>query len=83
MKRSIGWSRIASSSTWVPSTLVVTNSPPPNSIDLDTCDSAAAFTITSMPSSARVTSPTLRMSPLMNRSRSWSNTSARFAMLPA
>src|SRR4249920_2188719 len=32
MNRSIGRSRIASSSTWVPTTLVVTNSPPPCSI---------------------------------------------------
>ena len=70
MKRSIGCLRIASSSTWVPTTFVVTNSAPPSSIDFDTCDSAAALTITSTPSSASVTSSTSRMSPLMKRSRS-------------
>src|SRR5437762_1856276 len=46
MKRSTGLRRIASSSTCVPSTFVVTNSEPPCSIDFSTCDSAAAFTIT-------------------------------------
>ena len=83
MNRSIGRSRIASSSTCVPTTFVVTNSPPPCSIDFETCDSAAAFTITSTPSRAAVTSARSRMSPWMNRSRSCSSTSARLARLPA
>ena len=83
MNRSTGRSRIASSSTWVPTTLVVTNSAPPCSIDFDTCDSAAALTITSTPSSASVTSWMSRMSPLMKRSRSWPITSSRFSRLPA
>ena len=83
MNRSIGSLADASSSTWVPTTLVVTNSAPPCSIDLDTCDSAAALTITSTPSSASVTSCRSRMSPLMKRSRSCPITSSRFSRLPA
>ena len=47
MKRSTGASRIASSRICVPSTFVRTNSEPPSRIDFSTCDSAAAFTITS------------------------------------
>ena len=47
MKRSTGVRRIASSRICVPSTFVVTNSDAPSSIDFSTCDSAAAFTITS------------------------------------
>src|SRR6476619_1663932 len=50
MNRSTGCSRIASKSTCVPTTLVVTNSTAPSSIDFDTWDSAAALTITSTPS---------------------------------
>ena len=72
MNRSTGCLRIASSSTCVPTTFVVTNSAPPSAIDFDTCDSAAAFTITSTPSSAAVTSARSRMSPWMKRSRSCS-----------
>ena len=49
MNRSTGVRRIASSRICVPSTFVVTNSEAPSSIDFSTCDSAAAFTITSTP----------------------------------
>ena len=40
----------------MPSTLVVTNSEAPSSIDFSTCDSAAALTITSTPSTSSATS---------------------------
>src|SRR5690348_8603087 len=48
-KRSTGWRRTASSSTWVPTTLVVTNSAAPSTIDFCTWDSAAALTTASTP----------------------------------
>ena len=48
-KRSTGVSRTASRRICVPSTFVVTNSEAPSRIDFSTCDSAAAFTITSTP----------------------------------
>src|SRR4029453_14170609 len=53
MKRSTGSSRIASSSTRVPSTLVATNSDAPSTIDFSTCDSAAPLTITSTDETTR------------------------------
>ena len=83
MKRSTGVSRIASSRICVPSTFVVTNSEAPCSIDFSTCDSAAALTITSTPSTSSRTSPASRMSPCTNESRGWLITSARFSRLPA
>src|SRR5215207_4821024 len=83
MKRSTGASRIASSRICVPSTFVVTNSRAPSAIDFSTCDSAAAFTITSTPSTTSRTSSSSRMSPCTNESRSCEITSARFSMLPA
>src|SRR3954464_6666843 len=69
MKRSTGCSRMASRSTCVPTTLVVTNSAPPSSIDLETWDSAAALTMTSTPSSASLTSAASRVSPLVDFER--------------
>ena len=83
MKRSTGVRRIASSRIWVPSTFVVTNSEAPSSIDFSTCDSAAALTITSTPSTSSATSAASRMSPWTNDRRSWLITSARFSRLPA
>ena len=66
MKRSTGVRRIASSRICVPSTFVVTNSDAPSSIDFSTCDSAAALTITSTPSTSSATSAASRMSPWTN-----------------
>ncbi len=66
----------------MPSTFVVTNSDAPSSIDFSTCDSAAAFTITSTPATSSRTSAASRMSPWTNESRSWLITSARFSTLP-
>src|SRR5215213_3114471 len=83
MKRSTGASRIASRRICVPSTFVVTNSRAPSAIDFSTCDSAAAFTITSTPSTTSRTSSPSRMSPCTKESRSCEITSARFSMLPA
>ena len=83
MKRSTGVRRIASSRICVPSTLVVTNSEAPSSIDFSTCDSAAALTITSTSATSVATSSGSRMSPCTNESRSWLITSARFSRLPA
>src|SRR5581483_7466734 len=64
-KRSTGVARIASSRICVPSTFVVTNSDAPSRIDFSTWDSAAAFTITSTPSTSSRTSSASRMSPRM------------------
>ena len=83
MNRSTGASRMASSRIWVPSTFVVTNSRAPSAIDFSTCDSAAAFTITSTSATTRRTSSLSRMSPCTNESRSCAIRSARFSMLPA
>ncbi len=82
-KRSTGVRRIASSRICVPSTFVVTNSEAPSSIDFSTCDSAAAFTITSTSATTSSTSFASRMSPWTNERRSCASTSARFSRLPA
>src|SRR2546423_8904020 len=83
MKRSTGVSRTASRRICVPSTFVVTNSEAPSAIDFSTCDSAAAFTITSTSDTTSWTSSASRTSPWTNESRSCDITSARFSRLPA
>src|SRR5919204_6857342 len=83
MKRSTGDSRIASRRIRVPSTFVSTNSRPPSAIDLATCDSAAAFTITSTSATTSAISSASQMSPRTNDSRSCDITSARFSRFPA
>ena len=83
MKRSTGVRLIASRRICVPSTFVVTNSEAPSSIDFSTCDSAAAFTITSTSETISPTSSGSRMSPCTKDSRSCPITSARLSMFPA
>ena len=83
MKRSTGRARIASSRIRVPSTFVSTNSRPPSAIDFATCDSAAAFTITSTSATTSATRSASQMSPRTNDSRSCDMTSARFSRFPA
>jgi hypothetical protein len=83
MNRSTGASRTASSRICVPSTFVVTNSRAPSAIDFSTCDSAAAFTITSTSATTSRTSSASRMSPCTKDRRSCDITSARLSTFPA
>jgi hypothetical protein len=71
----------ASSSTWVPSTLVVTNGVAPR-MDLSTCDSAAKCTTASWPDISSPTSAASQMSPVTTRRRGLSATGVRLARLP-
>ncbi len=72
----------ASSSTWVPSTLVTTNGVAP-AIERSTCDSAAKCTTASWPGSAASTCARSVMSPFTKLYDGESSTGPRFARLPA
>jgi hypothetical protein len=74
-------SRAASSSTKVPKTSVVMNSPG-DSIERSTCDSAAKFTSASQPSSAERTASRSAMSASTSSKRS-SGRPSRFSRRPA
>ena len=75
-------SRHACSSTWVPTTFVVTKSAAP-AIDRSTCVSAAKLTTMSCPGTTVASSPASQMSPRTKVSPGLSVTGSRLARFPA